>query len=320
MIGYYILLEFTDPDSTFLYGVYVFLAALLLYPVVQLIVLALAVILKWIVIGKFKPGKYPLYSFYYWRYVRAFVATGHLCSVFTIARNLCRWWLVTRVYALVPASFIRGSPLLPIYLRLLGAKIGRRVHIQSVYFGCFDLITIGDDSSIGADAHLYAYHVKNGFLEIGPVNIGEKCYVGARSHLEPNSELGDGANLGELSCLAMGRIVPPWKSCSGSPAVRTAHGNLLCADMVIPIQREYGCLNRLFIAVGSFCYGFLFVMAYCVLYVLMFVAFVPGVGLFLLTEQHLSWTTRLVIFIPVQGWVLCLWSPSDDLPDVIQLL
>ena len=86
----------------------------------------LSVATKWLVIGRFKPGEYPVWSFYYFR-----------------------WWLVTRVLHMSGMSRYVGSPLMSYYFRMMGAKIGRNCIIDTPFCAAFDLLSIGDDTSIG---------------------------------------------------------------------------------------------------------------------------------------------------------------------------
>ena len=62
--------------------------------------MAFSVAFKWLVIGRFRPGDYPLWGSYYFR-----------------------WWLVRRVLSIVPTNFLAGTPMLTLYFRLLGARI-----------------------------------------------------------------------------------------------------------------------------------------------------------------------------------------------------
>ncbi|HEX3657462.1 MAG TPA: Pls/PosA family non-ribosomal peptide synthetase [Pirellulales bacterium] len=159
------------------------------------IMLVLAVAAKWILIGRYKPGRYPLWGWYYFR-----------------------WWLVDAIHASVPITYLAGTPLINIYYRLLGAKIGRNVHLGSDDFGAFDLLTIGEGTSIGTDAHLSGCSVEDGWLRIGPVTIGENCFVGTRSVLRDGAVMEDGSRLEDLSLLGRGALIPAGQSWAGSPA------------------------------------------------------------------------------------------------------
>ena len=83
-----------------------------------LIVTAISIIAKWTLIGRYREGNFPLWGAYYWRF-----------------------WLVRRIGALVPLTYMRGTPLLAIYLRALGAKIGPGVHLGTTHLHASDLIT-----------------------------------------------------------------------------------------------------------------------------------------------------------------------------------
>lgn len=164
---------------------------LLVYP--AMFVLSIAI--KWIVLGRIKPGLHRVWSFYY-----------------------LRFWFVNRIVSGTPTEYLVGTPWLPIYLRLMGAKIGRDTHFATDCVRAFDLLTVGDDSSIGVDARLEGYKLENGFLKIGSISIGTRCYVGARSVIGTDTLLESGAWLGELSLLPEGGRIPEGQRWLGSPA------------------------------------------------------------------------------------------------------
>ena len=164
---------------------------LILHPLMYLLVVAV----KWVVLGRIRPGVHRLWGFYYWR-----------------------WWLVTRFLAATPTTYMVGTPWLRIYLRLMGARIGSDVHFASDSVRAFDLLTVGPDASIGVDARLEGYTIRDGLLIIGPITVGARCYVGARSLLGPGSVMEDGSSLGELSLLPEGGRIPAGQRWVGSPA------------------------------------------------------------------------------------------------------
>jgi non-ribosomal peptide synthetase-like protein len=170
-----------------------------LYP----LMLAAAIVLKWAVIGRYKPGDYPLWSFYYFRF-----------------------WFVNTIQSVIPVEYLSGTPLLNIYYRLMGAKIGRNVHLGTHNSAIFDLLSIGSDSSIGTDASLLGYTVENGLLRIGPIRIGERCFVGTRAVVREHAVLESDSALEDLSMLPRGARVPPGEGWLGSPArpVPKEHG------------------------------------------------------------------------------------------------
>jgi non-ribosomal peptide synthetase-like protein len=168
------------------------LGVLLMLPPVFLVA---AVVAKWIIIGRYKAGSYRLWGWYYFR-----------------------WWLVQRISALAPIDELAGTPFLNFYYRLMGSKIGRNVHIAGDCAAIFDLLSIGDDSSIGVEASLAGCVVEDGMLKIGAISIGKGCYVGARSILGVQTCVEDGGRLEEMGMLPRGARVGAGEKWVGSPA------------------------------------------------------------------------------------------------------
>src|SRR5207253_5878987 len=113
-----------------------------------------------------RPGRYPLWGWYFFR-----------------------WWFVRAVLSVVPSGYLLGTPLLGLYYRLLGARVGRNVHFGTDDVFCFDLLAVGDDTCLGSDVGLLGYTVENGELVIGPIAIGAGCTVGNRSFLQPGAAM-----------------------------------------------------------------------------------------------------------------------------------
>ena len=113
---------------------------------------------KWVLIGRFKPGKYPIWGSFYFR-----------------------WWIVTRLIDLLPTTFMRGTVLITWFYRALGAKIGKHVHVSTYRLDGFDLVSIGDHTSLCIDCQLQPIRFLNGYMIVGSIEIGERCYIGAKS-------------------------------------------------------------------------------------------------------------------------------------------
>ena len=159
------------------------------------LLLLLSVIFKWLVIGKFKEGIYPLWGFYYFRF-----------------------WFVKKCVDITPVALLTGTPFLAMYFRLMGTKIGKNVYLGSDRVRVFDLVTIGNNSSISKETNILGYVVEDGMLKLGPISIGNNCFVGARSLLNENTSMEDDSALLELSMLPGNRIIPSGQTWRGSPA------------------------------------------------------------------------------------------------------
>ena len=150
---------------------------------------------KKLLIGRFIPGRYPLWGSYY-----------------------LRCWLLTAIQGMTPLGVFAGTPIMNWYCRMMGAKIGKNCHIGTGSISCHDLISIGDNTSIGAGSNLLGFTITSDYIEFNTIDIGSDCYVGANSFVSIDTSMGDGAMLLEQSQLASGSAVPPGHVASGSPA------------------------------------------------------------------------------------------------------
>ena len=176
------------------------LAAAAAFVVMPPVILAFSVALKWIVIGRFKPGDYPLWGAYYFR-----------------------WWLVRRVLATVPVNFLAGTPMLNLYFRLLGARIGANAFIRTNDIDAPDLVTLKPGAIIGKGAAIATSCVEQGLLRIGCCEIGANASVGVMAVVGHDTAIGDGAILEDMSALPANCIIPPGERWGGSPAQPRGH-------------------------------------------------------------------------------------------------
>jgi non-ribosomal peptide synthetase-like protein len=163
--------------------------------VVYPIMLSLAVVVKWTVLGRCRPGSYPLWGTFYFR-----------------------WWLARSLMSIVPINYLAGTPLLGLFYRLMGARIGTNVHLAAHNATAFDLLSIGDDTSVGIDASLLAHTVRDGRLILQPVTIGKRCFIGNRAIVAGGASMADDSRLEELSLLPGGKSIPAGETWRGSPA------------------------------------------------------------------------------------------------------
>ncbi len=139
------------------------LRTLLLLPAVfalccAVVILAVAPV-KWLVVGRYRSFEKPFWSAFVWRleFVNAlfeFLATP------------------------IGLEALRGTPLLPWYLRLLGCRIGRGVYIDSTGFLEFDLVDVGDRAILNKDCILQTHLFEDRVLKGSRLRIGADCEIG----------------------------------------------------------------------------------------------------------------------------------------------
>jgi len=174
------------------------LYSLATFVVAQLASFVLAIAGKRLLTGRLRPGVYPLWGLVYFR-----------------------WWLAGKFSELPDAYLLAATPWMPLYLRALGARIGRDVIIDTASVAAPELLTIGDGASLGAFVNLENVRVEAGRLHVGPIRIGREAVIDSYAVLENDTVLGDHARLKGQSALAAGRQIPPGEVWEGAPARAT---------------------------------------------------------------------------------------------------
>jgi non-ribosomal peptide synthetase-like protein len=208
----YMLLS--DPEATFWQD-----AAMLIgvYVIINTSTILLTIAVKWLVIGRVKPGRYPLWGAYYFRL-----------------------WLVQRIVGLAHMKWFQGSPILPLYLRALGANIGRDVVIGDLDVGAADLVTIGDYACLGGKVKLSNAHVEGDELIIAPIVIGADAYVGTSCVIEGDVRIGAGAELRDLTSIPAHVDVGAGEIWDGSPGRKIG----MVDAAALPAQAQAGGFAR----------------------------------------------------------------------------
>ena len=110
---------------------------------------------------------------------------------------------------------------MPLYLRALGASVGRDVMVDTFTLGAPGLLTIEDGVSLGTFVNIENARVAGGELIIGPVVLKRDCVVESGAVLENDTVVGERSRLKGQSALAAGRTIPAGEIWTGAPARAT---------------------------------------------------------------------------------------------------
>jgi len=157
-----------------------------------------AVLVKRACIGRYQPMTAPVWSSFYVRH-----------------------WIVLAAARLVPWRMLQGTVFQSTALRALGANIGQRVHIHrgvDLTHGGWDLLTIGDDVSIGQEAVIGVVELDDGMVVVGPVTIGNGARLDVRAGVAGNTTIEADAHLSALSSLPSHGHIPKGERWDGVPA------------------------------------------------------------------------------------------------------
>lgn len=177
-------------------------ATLVLLGIVEVIWLSLIsfllpIIGNRLVLAGVRPGVYPLWGSTY-----------------------LRWWLARGSMAFAPLGMLAGTPLLPPYLRLLGARVGQHCHIASAKIAAPKLVEIGHNVSIGYGVQVQPFEVRDGWLSLAPVHIDHGAFVGTNSVVLAGAHISSNACISEQTLVARGQVIPPNEHWRGSPSRR----------------------------------------------------------------------------------------------------
>ena len=115
---------------------------------------------------------------------------------------LLRWisyMAAIHVVRVAAGSLVRGTPVWSAYLRLSGARLGRRVYVNTISVCDYNLLEFGDDVVIGAAAHVSGHTVERGVVKTAPVRLGKGVTIGVGAIVEIGVVAGDRCQVGGLS-------------------------------------------------------------------------------------------------------------------------
>ncbi|KAI0482944.1 hypothetical protein GGR56DRAFT_663621 [Xylariaceae sp. FL0804] len=126
----------------------------------------LAIAFKWVVVGRYKEGLYPMWGTYH-----------------------SRWWITQKVIATAGMGLLGYlESTRRVYYRLMGASIGRNVVIpKGATLGEYDLITIEDDVVLDRCIVRPFGAERNTSMYLGRIHIGAKSSVGLSSIVAPGT-------------------------------------------------------------------------------------------------------------------------------------
>lgn len=197
-VGYMIVLSIIDVvvAKGWWFGILALTVSGMIYGIASFM---LIVLLKWLCIGRYKARSTPMWTMFVW------LSEGITSLYEAIAIQNC-------------LNYVRGTPYLPAMLRLLGAKIGKNVYMDTADITEFDCVTIGDYSELNSFSGPQTHLFEDRIMKIGEVKIGSHVTVHCRSIVLYNAEVANQSILGPLTLVMKGEKIPAKSAWIGSPA------------------------------------------------------------------------------------------------------
>jgi non-ribosomal peptide synthetase-like protein len=173
-----------------------FVVASCLMPLVMVAVVAA---IKWAMMGVYKPLVKPMWSWWAMR---------------TEAVAVLYWGLAGKVLL----EHLTGTAYLPMYLRLLGTRVGKGVYLGTTDITEFDCVKIGDFSVMNSLSCLQTHLYEDRVMKVGRVEVGRGVTIGSFATVLYDTKVGDWAQLGPLSLVMKGEEIPANTAWAGAPA------------------------------------------------------------------------------------------------------
>ena len=159
---------------------------------------AVTTIAKWVIVGPIRAGERPLWSSFVWR--------TEVSDTFT--EMLAAPWF---------ARAAVGTPAMAVWLRSLGARIGKGVWCDSYWLPEPDLVTLGDGSTVNRGCVVQTHLFHDRIMSMDRVELEDGATLGPHSVILPAASIGAHATVGPASLVMRGESVPVGSRWSGNP-------------------------------------------------------------------------------------------------------
>ncbi|WP_405149398.1 amino acid adenylation domain-containing protein [Nocardia salmonicida] len=158
----------------------------------------IAVAAKWLIVGRIRAIEYPLWSSFVWR--------NEVSDAFV--ETVAAPWF---------ARAATGTPVMNLWLRGLGAKIGRGVWCESYWLPEADLVTLGDGATVERGCVVQTHLFHDRIMSMDTVTLEAGATLGPHCVALPAAHIGAGATIGPASLVMRGDVVPPSTRWWGNP-------------------------------------------------------------------------------------------------------
>lgn len=158
----------------------------------------IAVAAKWSVIGRIRAVEHPLWSSFVWR--------NEVSDTFV--ETVAAPWF---------ARAATGTPVMNLWLRALGASIGRGVWCETYWLPEADLVRLGAGATVNRGCVVQTHLFHDRIMRMDSVVLEEGSTLGPHCVALPAARLGAGATVGPGSLVMRGDEVPPSTRWQGNP-------------------------------------------------------------------------------------------------------
>jgi non-ribosomal peptide synthetase-like protein len=159
---------------------------------------AVSCLAKWMLVGRHTRTDHPLWSSFVWR--------TELADAFV--EILAAPWFAR------PAL---GTPVLNLWLRTLGVRVGRGVWCETYWLPEPDLVDLRDGATVNQGCVLQTHLFHDRVMSLDTVRLRRGATLGPNSVVLPAAEIGRHATVGPVSLVMRGERVPDKTVWTGNP-------------------------------------------------------------------------------------------------------
>ncbi|MFC0543302.1 Pls/PosA family non-ribosomal peptide synthetase [Kutzneria chonburiensis] len=153
---------------------------------------------KWLLVGRFKAVEHPLWSSFVWR--------NELADTFV--EVLAVPWL---------AGSVAGTPVMNVWLRGLGARIGRGAWVETYWLPEADLVSVGAGATVNRGCVVQTHLFHDRIMRMDEVTLAAGATLGPHGIVLPGATIGAGTTVGPASLVMRGESVPANTRWLGNP-------------------------------------------------------------------------------------------------------
>nr|WP_307812239.1 Pls/PosA family non-ribosomal peptide synthetase [Lacisediminihabitans changchengi] len=153
---------------------------------------------KLVFVGRIDAREHPLWSSFVWR--------NEVSDTFVE--------MVARPFFAANAV---GTPAVAVWLRTLGATVGRGVWCETYWLPEADLVSLGDGATVNRGCVVQTHLFHDRIMQLDAVRLGNGATLGPHSVILPAAAIDTGATVGAASLVMRGERVPPGSLWAGNP-------------------------------------------------------------------------------------------------------
>ncbi|WP_104130393.1 Pls/PosA family non-ribosomal peptide synthetase [Cryobacterium sp. N21] len=155
-------------------------------------------VVKWMLVGRIDASEHPLWSSFIWR--------NEVSDSFV--EMVARPWFAEKA---------SGTPALAVWLRTLGASVGRGVWCETYWLPEADLVRLGDGSTVNRGCVVQTHLFHDRIMQLDAVELADGSTLGPNGVILPAASISAGATVGPGSLVMRGERVPTGSLWSGNP-------------------------------------------------------------------------------------------------------